>query len=268
NHGYKAFGEYRTSQDLDRDRMRNRIHQIDLFTSNLTVNSPVPAWAASTEDYRTTYARLDPHFLREGEAGKIADEFEKKSGMSREHFLKRMAETSESAISADDPNLTSKVMKRFSRFVDEIPNEEFRNRVQEQIDNTSGSSRTAMIMNGAKHVFEVLAAKGINLGHKLADLKNTDSAEPDRAPAAVAAPAASSPDAVQASHHEEVAPNFIEHMAPRDADFRGLDHEKFAGDPLGRIMQTALDEQAETTIFKQVSNRYRAIAPLLKSSKE
>lgn len=273
-HGYQAFGQYRTSQNLDMDRMSNRIRQIDLFTSNLTVNSDIPAGATNTEDYRTTYARLDPKFLREGEVGKIADEFEAKSGMSRDLFLKRMAESSESTISADDPNLAAQVMKRFSRFVNEIPNDDFRNRVKEQIAASSASSRTAMIMNGAKNVFGILAAKGINLGQKLADYTSGDSPDVTRAPASapdtpVAATGDNPPAAARAEDPLQSAKQtFFQKMAPRDADFRGLDHEKFAGDALGGIMQTALDEQSESTIFHQVSKRYRALAPLLKLTKE
>jgi hypothetical protein len=273
NHGYQAFGEYRTSQNLDMDRMRNRIRQIDLFTSTLTVNSVIPAGAANLEDYRTTYARLDPNFLRQGETGKVADEFEKKSGMSRDLFLKRMAESSESMITADDPNLTAKVMKRFSRFVNEIPNDEFRNRVQEQIDASTGKSRSAMIMNGAKHVFEVLAAKGIDLGHKVADYAQATSPEIARAPASEVdsskaftdenPPPARPEDPLQADKS-----NFFQKMAPNDAPFRGLDHERFSGDAVGGIMQTALDEQGESTIFRQVSKRYRVLAPLFKLTKE
>lgn len=271
DHGYKAFGQYKNSQGLDADRIRNRIHQIDLFTTNLTVDSPVPKWATTSENFNTTYARLDPAFLQKGEAGKVAAEFEAKSGMSRTTFLKRMAEASESTISADDPNLTGKVLKKFERFVDGIPNDEFRNRVKEQIENASAQTKTAIVMNGAKHVFEELAKKGIDLGHKIAAALPADPGEADRNPAS-AAPAAGAPQAESAAPAPRKEDPFASargdfaqpELAPHDAEFRGLDNEKFSGDPLGRIMQTAMDEQGELTIFKQISRRYRAIAPNMK----
>jgi len=104
--GYKAFGEYRTSEDLDVVRMKNRIRQIDLFTNNVSIHTQIPAWTKNKEVFTTTYGRLDPSFLRKGEAAKVAEEFERKSGMRREDFLKRMAVASESRISGNDPNLT------------------------------------------------------------------------------------------------------------------------------------------------------------------
>jgi hypothetical protein len=156
--------------------------------------------------------------------------------------------------------------------VNEIPNEDFRNHVQEQIDASSGKSRSAMIMNGAKHVFEVLAAKGIDLGHKMADYAQTAPTDVARAPASEAtaevAFTGESPVPTRAEDAQADKSNFFQKMAPNDAPFRGLDHEKFSGDAVGGIMQTALDEQGESTIFHQVSKRYRVLAPLFKLTKE
>ena len=49
-------------------------------------------------------------------------------------------------------------------------------------------------------------------------------------------------------------------MAPRDADLKNLN---FKANPMGAAMQAALEEEKDTTIFKQVSKRYRAMAPQL-----
>src|SRR5690606_35470573 len=55
--------------------------------------------------------------------------------------------------------------------------------------------------------------------------------------------------------------SFVRDIAPRDADFRGLAHEKFSDDAIGSVMQSAIAEQ-EMTIFRQVSRRYRAVTPM------
>lgn len=272
--GYKAFGEYRTSEDLDTVRMKNRIRQIDLFTSNATVTTSVPEWAKKKEDFRTSYGRLDPKFLHEGEAGKVAEEFERKSGMKREVFLSKIAKASEHDLSPDDPRLAEKVMSRFVSFVDDIPNDEFRENVKKQVDSVSGVSRASLITDGAKRVFEVLAAYKVTLSPVTVATGET-AAESARLPSA-AAMAAASPAPVVAIARSGRAEDplsatkksFFQEMAPRDADLRGLQQEGFAGDPLGSVMQAALDEQGESSIFRQVSRRYRAIAPRLTLLKE
>lgn len=273
--GYKAFGEYRTSEDLDVVRMKNRIRQIDLFTSNLTVNTPVPAWALKKEEFRTTFARLDPKFLRQGEAGKVADEFERKSGMKREDFLRRMGKASELSLSPDDPRLAQKVMGQFASFVDDIPNEEFRENVKKQIDGVSSVARANMIKDGAKKIFEVLASYKITLAPVVAAVAQGAASFGDspRLPASAEAGAAAEPAAQSRAARAEdplqaTKKSFFDEMAPRDADFRGLHRENFSGDPLGSVMLTALDEQGETSIFRQVSRRYRALLPKLELRKE
>jgi hypothetical protein len=241
----------------------DRIRQIDLFTSNLTAQSKVPTNLPAPEMFYTTYARLDPKFLREGEAKKVADEFEKKSGMSRETFLKKMAIASESSLSADDPNLTQKVMGKFSHFVDAIPNEEFRNKIQTEIDATNPKSRKEMILTGAKHAFEWLASKGINLGHSVAAtaMPIPESGTSDRAPASAAVVAPVDESAPRPENPLSSAKkDFSRYMAPTDSGFRGVDSEKFGAEGIGGVLQAAVDQEKET-IFSRVSRRYQALTP-------
>jgi hypothetical protein len=265
--GYKAFGEYRTSEDLDVVRMKNRIRQIDLFTNNISINTPVPAWAANREVYATTFARLDPKFLRQGDAAKVAEEFERKSGMRRETFLKKLAQVSESTISADDPNLADKVMGKFATFVEDIPNAQFRENVKKQIEATSPSSQAKLIRDGANHIWDVLASYGMGGSPKVAAILPPGVSEAGRAPAsAVTVASGAFPGDVPRTAGRTEDPvnaskgSFHSEMAPRDADLKSLN---LATEPLGSAMQAALDEQGELTIFKQVSKRYRAVTPLL-----
>ncbi len=267
--GYQAFGEFRTSEDLDAVRMENRIRQIDLFTNNVSIHTPVPSWAKNREVYTTTFARLDPKFLHKGEAGKVADEFERKSGMKREAFLKKLAQASESTISSDDPNLTEKVIGKFASFVDDIPNAEFRNNVKKQIDSTSRKSQAKLIRDGARHIWDVLASYGGSVAPKIAALVPSGSTESNREPASSSSLSASTaftgelPGEGGRRAEDPLASSkgsFRVEMAPQDADLKSLD---LTGDPLGSAMQAAIDGQGELTIFMQVSRKYRAMAPYL-----
>jgi hypothetical protein len=266
-HGYKAFGEYRTSQDLDIERVKSRIHQIDMFTNTIGVDSKVPTNLPQPEVFYTTYSRLDPAFLRTGEAKQVADEFEKQSGMKRETFLKKMAQVSETPLSSDDPNLTSKVLKKFSRFLEDIPNEEFRARVQAQIDEASPKTRADVILTGAKHVYEWLAKNGISFGAKPALLQAaataTGGGEADRAPASeTASTATAGTPHGRAEDPLNGKKDFSRYMAPTDSGFRGADREKFGNDEFGTVLQAAVDLENET-LFTRVSKRYRDMAPSL-----
>lgn len=267
--GYQSFGEYRTSQDLDIVRMENRIRQIDLFTNNVKIGAPIPQWARSTEVYKTTYNRLDPKFLRHGEAGRVADEFERKSGMRREVFLRKMGAASESTISADDPKLVEKVMGKFASFVDDIPNKEFRENVQKQIDSVTPKSHATLIRDGAKRIWDVLSSYGVASPAKVAAVVPGGPGEVSRTPASAStvasAPAANAFTGVAPVVRPESAASaskgaFFKEMAPDDANLKNLDLTK---DPVGSAMQAALEDQGEMTIFKQVSKKYRAVAPLL-----
>ncbi len=127
-----------------------------------------------------------------------------------------------------------------------------------------------------ERVFEILASHNINVGPKVTLNVPDEGGTAAREPASVEAESAAFTGMVPEARRSTLAEdpllsskkNFVHEMAPRDAEFRGLGRENFSGDPLGSVMQTALDEQAELTIFKQVSKRYRAVTPLLVLVKE
>ncbi len=271
-HGYKSYGQYRNSEDLDFLRMKSRLGYLRQHTQNI-VNSASRGAGRNLEpiaDLKTNYNRLDPSFLRKGEAGKIADEFEKKSGMKRETFLKVMARASESTISPSDPKLLDKVISRFEGFVKEIPNAEFRKNIEKNINSVPTTVRTGLISKGVQKIAEIMAKMppDKNAPALIAAIPNSPERSPAAAVAVVANPSTETtsptPTAVTGMESVEQEECLIDmKIMPSESGYKGLAHEKFTGDVLGSVMQTAIDEQKEETIFKQVSKRYRAMTPKL-----
>jgi hypothetical protein len=150
SNGYRAYGEYINSEKLDSLEARNLKEQSKYTTLGVKRNTPnsggpgslpsgsggssaVKALAPSAQAPNaggTTFSRLDPSFLYEGETDGVAAEFEKKSGMKRETFLKHIASATDSDIHWNDPNLMAKLEARFQAFVADVPNPEFRSGLQ------------------------------------------------------------------------------------------------------------------------------------------
>lgn len=266
--GYKAYGQFRNSEDMDMMRLRNQLSYYKLHTENL-MNSKATSrlrMLEPVEDMNTDFSRLDPKFLREGEAGRVADEFEKKSGMKRETFLKAMARASQSSISTSDPQLVDKVISRFESFVKDIPNAEFRQNVEKTINEVPATVRKGMIAKGVQKIAEIMATLP---GDKSKIAFTLPQPEAERGPAALppvtdALPAVAIEE--KKPEPEHAVPNTA--MVPTESGFRGIEKEKFAGDVIGSVMQTAIDEQKDQTIFRQVSKRYRAITPKLSLMRE
>lgn len=75
--GYCAYGKFRNSENLDRIKDETAL-RANLLSS--VGSGPV----LPTERTNTSFRRLDPSFLRQGEASTIAAEFERQTGMKRE----------------------------------------------------------------------------------------------------------------------------------------------------------------------------------------
>ncbi|MGZ3652638.1 MAG: hypothetical protein ACXVB9_09070 [Bdellovibrionota bacterium] len=269
--GYQAFGQYRNSGDLDGLRLKNSITalKMDSIGNYLAQNGKDSIFMAPISDYSTTYARLDPAFLRQGEAGKVADEFEKQSGMPREVFLKQMTQASDSNIKVSDPQLVDKVLTRFEGFVSQIPNTDFRNKVQAQIDRVPQTVRTGLISKAVQQ-FTVMFA-GASVSPKTStialapkDAKATGAASTGAAAATAEATAKSAvAGGLKPSEDRSLASAVAGSYLQERKEFRNISDDQFGADAVGGVLQTALDEQTEDTIFKQVSRKYRSLSPSL-----
>jgi hypothetical protein len=264
--GYKAFGEYRTSGDLDSLRLKGAISalKMDSIGNYLSANKNAP-FMAPISDFETSYRRLDPKFLREGEAGKIAAQFEKETGMSRDTFLKRMAAASESDIKMSDPNLVDKVLSRFEGFVNDIPNDAFRENVKKEIAKVPSSMRTGIIAKAVQKASQLVA--GASSAPTKADLAGAlggdiKGREPASSGAGATKPAASSaaPTSKPVDSRQLMAAAGAAANLNGRPEFSRIDTDKFGSDAVGNALQTAIDEQqGDDSIFKQISRKYRSL---------
>lgn len=248
--GYKSYGQFRNSEDLDHLRLKNAIStlRMDSAATNLPQRS---GWIAPPlSDFMTSFRRLDTKFLREGEAGKVADEFEKKSGMKREAFLKVLAHASDNAIYPDDSQLVDKVLSRLEGFVKEIPNPEFRGNIEREIQSVPQTIRTGLVAKAVGKFTAFFA--GASMSPSEAMLAPKESKDPVTT---LAPPAATAVKAEKASIDPPVS-------AVRNPAFLS-DAVANSTDTLGRVIEAALEEQKADSIFKQISKRYRILSPQL-----
>jgi hypothetical protein len=266
SNGYQAYGQYRNSEDLDTLRLKNAISTLKMDS----ISSGLPSHEGWTppplSDFETSYKRVGSKFLHEGEAGKVAEEFEKLSGMKREDFLKHMIRASENKIYPDDPQLVDKVLGRLEGFVKEIPNPEFRGKIQKEIASVPQTVRTGFVSKAVGKFASLFAgAKSGTSDIALLAKENNDSETKSAASPAAASTTSEAAPTPDSASPPSLARNLAsDPMGVVDSGFRGVEKEKWdGGDPLGSVLQTAVDEQKEESIFRQISKRYRILLPRL-----
>ncbi len=243
NNGMTAYGKYRNSETLDR-----------LGDENTYRSSILSSAGTETPVYKktdTTFRRLDPSFLRQGQFNEVASEFEKRSGMKRETFLTQLSDVSEKKIRRSDPQLVDKVVGRFESFISKIPNAEFRANLEKGVKMVPESVRSGII---AKAVQKFATPNGPTSPEPttspvVAKEEKDPAKAPEETVAAVeaAAPAAASP----APETSSVVPS----REPSSTNGKN---------PLGNIIQAAIDTQEnEVSIFQQITKKYRSLTPNL-----
>lgn len=253
NQGYKAYGQYRNAENLDRMKNKNAA----IANSMGSVGSaPVIAAPAKTN---TSFRRLDPSFLRDGEFDKVAAEFERQTGMSRTEFLHQMSEVSEKKISRYDPMMIDKAFSRFEDFLKKVPNAQFRKNAEKNVAMVPETVRKGIV---AKAVTK-LAGFFADIGSSPAPAMDPSLSAAAPAPAgpqeAATAPAA--PAMKEAEDRKPAAAQAI--PAPENAS-------EEPKDGFGNIVAAALETQGspegqagDLSIFQQVSRRYRILTPLI-----
>lgn len=276
--GYQAYGKYRNSENLDRMKDINALNANSLSSiGSGTVTLPTKT--------NTTFRRLDASFLHQGEAGKVAAEFEKQSGMKREVFLTQMAETSEFKIRRSDPQMIDKAFGQLEKFIDKIPNKEFRKNVEKNIHMVPETMRRGMVAQAVTKLAGFFADAG-GAGAPALDSTITDKTPAQLASAggagSLGAPVAANSDAKK-DERKPAAAGDLGQRQPLTAKEKSLRD----GNALGSVVLSALqtqvrepkaevtpvevvEEQAapqltdgELTIFQQVTKRYRILTPLI-----
>jgi hypothetical protein len=253
SNGYNAYGRYRDSERLDR--------LTDINTNSAASMASIGAQGAVTGNVgptNTTYRRLDPSFLRQGEAAKVAAEFEKRTGMSREDFLSQISTASEQKIKSSDPMMFDKALTRLEGFAAKIPNAQFRNAIEKNINLVPDSLRRGLVAKAVSQFAGMFA--GAPAGSNVTDPNGAKQvaagADGLRSPASAGAEGEKKPEDKDGLNLADVGA-----LNPSPA---GRD----VNNPLDGVIQAALASsqkggEAEDSIFKQVTRRYRIWTPKL-----
>lgn len=256
SNGMTAYGKYRNSENLDKLGDQNILNEVKMASMG---GGPVSG--VSNARTGTSFRRLDPAFLRKGEAGKIADEFERQSGMKREDFLKELAAVSEKKISRRDPQLMDKVLSRFESFAAKIPNQEFRKKVEAGINRVPATVRNGLISKAISKFSgffgggEPAPAAGAAVSSVPAPASTTSTTPPAaEAPAAEASVAAA--DNMVPTQEGDRLPSAVGGSRLPPIDQRS--------DMLASTINAAIHTQSvEPTIFDIVSRKYREFTAVL-----
>jgi hypothetical protein len=273
--GYQAYGKYRNSENLDRLKDLNALNVNSLASIGAeTVTLPTKT--------QTSFRRLDPSFLTQGEAGKVAAEFERQSGMKRTDFLTAMADVSEKKISRSDPQMIDKAFARLEGFIDKIPNKEFRKNLEKNLHVVPETMRRGIVAQAVTKLAGFFADAG-PMGTLPIALNESTVTEKPAATAASAAPSPAS--APVAAAKEERKPSGADTalgelgqrkpLSPAEKKLRD-GKNALAGVVLSAIQVQGQEPAAtaepteelaaepalsEPTIFEQVTKRYRLLTP-------
>ncbi|MCO5142201.1 MAG: hypothetical protein M9962_03825 [Oligoflexia bacterium] len=262
--GVNAYGKYRNSQGLDRIGDQT-------FNNSMSMSSAGGGQAKKTE---TTFRRLDPSFLHKGEAAKVAAEFEKRSGMKRETFLKEMSAISENKISKKDPQLVDKALSKFETFAAKIPNQEFRSNIEKTINMVPQTVRTGVIAKAVSQFSNLFSAVSSSSNPNLAGGATGPLTEsPAQTDAANRTPSSSEEQSALNAANDTSGEsnisggdtnNIHEEKEPSLRYGIGEDVPEAEKGALGNVVQAAIDSQEEgITIFQQVSRKIRKLTPEL-----
>lgn len=271
----RAYGSFKTSEDLDRMRKITILKKAGLGSSGtLTVTEEDGAFLAS----RTSFRRLDPDFLEKGEAAKIAEEFEKKTGIKRKDFLEQMANAAETKLFVNDPKLFEKAQADFNAFVEKIPNAEFKAKVKSAVGLIPDLTKNQLLATAVQKAV-ALAAKTMPSD---SDLALVEKAQIAVGPPNPNAPPANRELATVAASTTPVAPGEVvaaaeppkegekedakdEALGVLTSDQMARSYGRETGNPLlAGVVRAAMGEaKDDDTIFRIVSKKYRELTPRL-----
>lgn len=264
SNGYRAYGQYINSEkldDLERKNLQRKGSMASIGQGMVGGSSGSAAGGNGKSGggiSGTTFSRLDPSFLYKGESAEIAAEFEKRSGMKREEFLRHLGSATDSDITFQDPNLLQKIEGRFEQFKAGIRNQDFRNGLDRAANMFSPSMRAEAIAKiqsfyneqwqGGSPSAPVLAQ---DAGNFMGD-PNTKAAPSNAGASSNPSPADKAPQRSLASADpQSMEKSLFIGISPQDsqAAINELFSQAAAGDT--------------DSIFQKVSKKYRRLTPAL-----
>lgn len=252
SNGYRAYGQYINSEKLDNMEAK----AISNKGAMATIGSAVAAQAQNTaagSARATSFSRLDPSYLYKGESAAVADEFEKRSGMRREEFLKQLGEATDSDLTWDDPSLMQKLEGRFQKFTNAIPNKDFKKGLETAASMMPASARSEAL--GKLASFYSDSWKGLTPAPVAANL-------PETAPASAPVPEQSAQSNSGAEENRAPASVVADDkmsISSQAGQLLGINQNS---DALKDLLSSAEGNDSDS-IFRKVSNRYRLLTPAL-----
>ena len=252
---YKAYGQFKNSEHLDQ-------MQKAMILSKATMTS-LDTFKISPEDAailgaRTSYRRLDPAFLKTGEAAKIAEDFERTTGIKRDDFLKQLASFSESNLFSDDPNLVNKITSGIDSFIAKIPNQDFRKKIKSAFSMIPSTTREKLLVQSVRNG-DKLNAAGIS-NQELAKSVDKGKATSE---AQISNPGdtQNTPGRKETSVKNEDEFKFYSDLGPPSYVL----HEEEANQlSTSELVDSAINNSENKSLFDRISQRYRQISPSLK----
>jgi hypothetical protein len=258
SNGYRAYGQYINSEKLDDLEAKNLRRKSSMTSIGAglvggTNSSSGTGGKNGGGITGTTFSRLDPSFLYKGEAAEIATEFEKRSGMKREEFLRHLGSATDSDITFQDPNLLQKVESRFEMFKAGIKNPDFK----------SGLEKAASMFNPsmrAEAIAKIQAFYDENRGDSgptttaLAQNNGDSGASNPLLPVATAETAGKANVMAEANTRAPAS-----EAAMGKSLFIGISAQN-PQDTLKELLNSPSANEADS-IFKKVSKKYRSLTP-------
>lgn len=247
SNGYRAYGQYINSEKLDNMEAK----AISNKGGMASIGSGVAAQAQNSGAARaTSFSRLDPSYLYKGESAAVAEEFEKRSGMRREEFLRQLGDATDSDLTWGDPDLMQKLDGRFQKFTNAIPNKDFKKGLETAASMMPAAARSEALSKLASFYSD--SWNGLSPAPVVAGAPET------AAPAETAAVAQPSQTQEDTRAPASVAEETIS-AASRAGQFLGINQSP---DALKDLLGSA-DGQETDSLFRKVSNRYRLLTPQL-----
>jgi hypothetical protein len=276
--GYGAYGKYRTAENFD--RLKDQSAQCANRLASIGAGQQLPEGPTNT-----TFRRLDPAFLSQGEASTVSGEFERATGMKRGEFLTQLSNVSEQKIKRSDPAMIDKALSRFEGFLQKIPNADFKKGAEKGIAMVPDTVRRGMVASAVTKLAGFFAGSpgpAPQLDSTITSMNGSKLANgTGAAPAGTGASAVAGGDTGAAAADASKGTDTNRDPASASAGAAAADAAKAANASAGNkngvegVVAAALLESrgqnqsdnasgaGELTIFQQVTKRIRILTPEL-----
>lgn len=251
--GVAAFAGYDRGGKLDDARS----------TAALKAHALGDGKGAAPAAIKTSFSRLDPAFLKQGDAAGVVADFEKVTGIRSDRFLRRLGEASDNPVEWNDPRLGSKLLGRIEAASSELRDGAFKKVFQGAlrmfpaawIDRHPGEAKrkleAAVAGKGSLGEFLALSGTKAPAGAHVAAAELKAGSEELEPVAPAATEEKTSADAEPAAERVPASPAMVGKAAPASQGGISVGFMK-------EILRA--QDQADSSLFTRVRRRYQSVA--------